>query len=72
MNKFIPNNSNKCEFCSKRCGYIYELVCKCKIKLCGECLDDVYDNIHDNTNHDDIIFICPKCDKKITKFKILK
>lgn len=45
---------NKCPKCKKSCGHLYTLKC-CQLKMCGQCIDVMYDEE----------IVCNKCCKII-------
>lgn len=48
----------KCPFCLEICGHIFNSCC---LKICGQCLDDFYDNYPKSTE----LFKCIKCNKNV-------
>lgn len=73
VKSIIPNQTNKCEFCNQACGCLYELnECLNHLKLCGECLDAIYDINDTNDTVPDIIGYCPCCKKRIKSYNIVE
>ena len=71
--KITHVNQNICKFCSKNCGVLYILDnCKNNIPVCGECIDDFYDNyLAYNPSSQNTLFICPCCNNEITNYTII-
>jgi len=69
VQSITPKQDNMCGFCNQACGCLYclnECECTPQMKLCGECLDEIYDL---NTTKD-IIGKCPSCNKTIKTYNI--
>lgn len=57
---------NSCQHCKENCGNLF-LLDNCDIELCGECLDNFYDNYASTTSE---LFKCPCHKEKIFGYKV--
>lgn len=58
---------NICPICNKKCGHIFK-ICE-TTKMCGQCMDDMYDTYQMNTKTTEL-FKCICCNEKIFDFMV--
>ena len=65
-----PSQPNDCPFCGERCGALFtfdDCRCSTRLTLCGECLDDFYDNTPDSAER---LFRCPGCEMNLYEHRL--